>query len=260
MARRRPAFTLIELMLVMAVIGILAAAMIPLVGGALNSQRKARATGEIKAMASACDAFRKLYGEFPCVRNGSFGTMTTDHPAYRQDLYDQLTGRKVLVATALASGKTNLALVPYNDPSLANATKRVVRPFVSAELIPGCSDNGDDRVDTSLMTQFIDPWGNAYDYRYRVLPTATGATDTTPFTTWLAPDFLLVSCGANFTQSTSATTPHVPAMDEYWHASLPASPTAATFSMTTRGTVSTVYFEDGTNYSRADNITNWSGR
>ena len=256
----RKAFTLIELMLVMGVIAILAAAMIPLVGGAINSQRKARATGEIKAIASACDAYRKLYGEFPCVRNGTYSTATTDYPAFRQDLYDQMVGRKVLLATALSSGKTNLSLVAYNNSTLPNAARRVPRPLVSAELIQGCSDNGDDRVAPDLMTQFLDPWGNAYDYRYRILPTAAGATDTTPFTTWLAPDFLLVSCGPEYVASTSATTPHVPLMNEYWHASLPTSPSPATFSMTTRGTVSPGYFEDGTGFTRSDNLTNWSGR
>jgi prepilin-type N-terminal cleavage/methylation domain-containing protein len=256
----RPAFTLIELLLVMGVIGILAAVMIPLVGGAINSQRKARATGEIKALAGACDAFRKLYGEFPCVRNGTYSTMTTDYPAYRQDLYDQLVGRKILNATALAAGRTNLALVAFNDPSLPNASRRIARPLLSAELIQGCSDTGDDRVTPEQMTQFLDPWGNAYDYRYRVLPASGGATDATPFTTWLAPDFFIVSCGASFVPSAVAATPHVPLMNEYWHASLPSSPSPPTFSMTTRGTVSPAYFEDGTGFTRSDNITNWSGR
>lgn len=259
--RSRPAFTLIELMVVMGIIGILAAALIPLVGGAINSQRRAKATGEIKAMAAACDAFRKLYGEFPCVRNGSYPTLTADYPQYRQDLFDQLLGRKILVSTALASGKTNIALLPFNDSSLPNSTKRVLRPFVTPELIPGCDNSGSEAVDPSAMTQFIDPWGNAYDYRYRVLPASGGATDTTPFTTWLAPDFLLVSCGANFVASSSAATPHVPSMEEYWHASGTINGFAAsTFSMSTRGTVSPSYFEDGANFSRSDNLTNWSGR
>jgi prepilin-type N-terminal cleavage/methylation domain-containing protein len=256
----RKAFTLIELMLVMGVIAILAAVMIPLVGGAINSQRKARATGEIKAIAAACDAFRKLHGEFPCVRNGTYTTLTADYPAFRQDLYDQLLGRKILHATALSSGKTNLALVNYNNAVLPNASKRVPRPFLSASLIQGANNQGDDRVAPEDMTQFIDPWGNAYDYRYRVLPTATGATDAGPFTTWLAPDFLLVSCGPEFVASTVAATPHVPVMNEYWHASLPSTPSPSTFSMTTRGTVSPGYFEDGVGFTRSDNLTNWSGR
>lgn len=257
----RKAFTLIELLLVMGVIAILAAAMIPLVGGALNSQRKARATGEIKAMAGACDAYRKLYGEFPCVRAGTYSSMTTDHAAFRLDLYDQLVGRKVLKSTALANGKINLSLVAYNNATLPNGAKRVQRPLLSASLIQGCNSQGDDRVDPAAMTQFLDPWGNAYDYRYRVLPSsATGSIDTAPFTTWLSPDFLLVSCGPEFVPSTKGTTPHVPLMNEYWHASLPSSPSPTTFAMTTRGTVSPAYFEDGTGFNRSDNITNWSGR
>lgn len=259
----RRGFTLIELLVVMAVIGILAAAVLPLASGAINSQRKARATGHIRAIAGACDAYRKLYGDFPLVQVGSYSTLTSDYPAFRQDLYAQLTGTKVLFATVTTTGAPSLRLVAYNDALLPNATKRAIRPILTPTVVTACDAAGDEDVAADQLTEFIDPWGNAYDYRYRVACAANEATNNTAtnkYGYWFAPEFLLVSCGKEFVASASATKPHVPSMDEYWHASLPASPTAASFNMATRGTISSAYFEDGAGYTRSDNITNWSGR
>ena len=262
-ASRRPGFTLIELLLVIAVIGILAAAVLPLANGAINSQRKARATGHIRAIAGACDAYRKLYGEFPLVRPGTYSTLTADYPAFRQDLFAQLAGTKVVFSTVTSTGATSVQLVSYNDATAfgARASKRVIRPLLTTSLVPGCDDNGKEDVAAASMTQFIDPWGNAYDYRHRIACTAaenTFTTGTNKYSSWRSPEFLLVSCGKEFVASSSTVTPHVPSMEEYWHASLPTG--AATFNMTTTGTVSTSYFQDGTGYTRSDNITSWSGR
>jgi prepilin-type N-terminal cleavage/methylation domain-containing protein len=260
---RRPGFTLIELLLVMAVIGILAAAILPLASGALNSQRKARATGHIRAIAGACDAYRKLYGDFPLVRPGSYTTLTTDYPNFRQDLFAQLTGTKVLFSTVTTTGAPSLRLVDHNDPLLPNGAKRAVRPLLTTSIVTACDATGDEDVDADQLREFIDPWGNAYDYRYRVACAANEATNNTGanrYGYWFSPEFLLVSCGREFVASTSGTTPHVPLMNEYWHASLPSSPSASSFAMTTRGTISSAYFEDGAGYSRSDNLTNWSGR
>jgi len=260
---RRRGFTLIELLLVMAVIGILAAAVLPLAGGAINSQRKARATGHIRAIAGACDAYRKLYGDFPLVQPGSYSSMTTDYPSFRQDLYAQLTGTKVLLATVTTGGEPSLRLVAHNDSLLPNASRRVVRPILTPTVVTACDAAGQENVAADKLTEFIDPWGNAYDYRYRVACAAnegTGNTASNKYGHWFAPEFLLVSCGKEFVPSTDAARPHVPAMDEYWHASLPASPSPTSFNMTTRGTISPAYFEDGDGHSRADNLTSWSGR
>lgn len=257
---RRRGFTLIELLLVMAVIGILAAAIIPLAGGAINSQRKARATGQIRAIAGACDAYRKLYGEFPLVRPGTYSSMTTDYPNFRQDLYAQLNGTKVLFSTVTASGAPSIQLVDHNDPVFGTrASRRVIRPILGPSLVTACDAAGDDSAPPENDTEFIDPWGNAYDYRYRIACAAgeaTNATGANKFSSWRSPEFLIVSCGKEFIEG--ATLKHVPSMEEYWHASLPSG--ATTFNMTITGTVSPSYFEDGTGFTRSDNLTSWSGR
>jgi hypothetical protein len=104
----------------------------------------------------------------------------------------------------------------------------------------------------------MDPWGNAYDYRYRILNAATTSATIAPYTTWLSPEFLLVSCGAKYKESIITGTPHVPLIGEYWDAS-------STSAMVKAGTIPSTYFENSILAAtgigqRADNITNWSGR
>ncbi len=258
---RRPGFTLIELLLVMAVIGILAAAILPLATGAINSQRKARATGHIRAIAGACDAYRKLYGDFPLAGRAAVpSAYTTDFPEFRQDLYAQLTGTKVLLATVTTTGAPSLQLVAYNDSLLPNAAKRAIRPLLTPTVVAACDAAGNEDVDADQLKEFIDPWGNAYDYRYRLACSANDpTTNTGRYAYWYNPEFLLVSCGREFVASATTAKPHVPAMDEYWQASKPTAPTSSN-AMTTRGVIPSTYFEDGADYTRSDNITNWSGR
>lgn len=258
-ARRntRPAFTLIELLLVIAVIAILAVVMLPLVGAALNAQRKGKATGEIAALMSGCERYRKLYGDFPVCRDGTTvnGTSSTaDTPNFRRDLYAQLTGKSRLSTALTASGAANLTLTAV--------TAGRERSIISPETVTAgrSAAGGATPTDLSTADEFIDPWGNAYDYRYRVLSasnTSSGNTTSGGYINWWSPDCLIVSCGAKFVESTSATTPHVPAPGEYWDLSGSGSNT-----MQVRGNIPTTYYDDGTPAGtiRSDNVTSFSGR
>ena len=58
-------FTLIELLTVIAVIGILAAIIIPVVGGASNSARRAKTRVQFSQWANAIEGFRQEYGYYP---------------------------------------------------------------------------------------------------------------------------------------------------------------------------------------------------
>lgn len=242
---RSRGFTLIELLVVIAVIAILATAMLPMIGSAMNSQRRGKAAGEIAALMAGCERYRKLYGDFPCVRSGTSTTITVDQPNYRRDFFLQLTGQQRLASTQLSAGI-----------AITLVTPTTVRPIVTAELVTAgqSSKGGATPTDLTLCDEFIDPWGNAYDYRYRILNAATANTTTAPYITWLSPDCLIVSCGANFIESKLAATPHVPLPAEYWDL-------GATLSQPTRGTQTTTYYEDvAGSYFRSDNVTSWSGR
>src|SRR5438045_7679958 len=59
------AFTLIELLAVIAIIGILAAILIPTIGSAQTAARKAKTRSQFAQWAAAIEAFRQEYGYYP---------------------------------------------------------------------------------------------------------------------------------------------------------------------------------------------------
>jgi prepilin-type N-terminal cleavage/methylation domain-containing protein len=59
------AFTLIELLTVIAIIGILAAILVPTVGGARNAANRAKTRAQFSQWATAFEAFRQEYGAYP---------------------------------------------------------------------------------------------------------------------------------------------------------------------------------------------------
>ena len=85
---RRAGFTLVELLVVIAVIGILATITFGLFKAANIGRNKSKSKGEIQAISMAAQSYRKAYGEFPCCATG-----TDDR--FRRDLLDQLLGRRL---------------------------------------------------------------------------------------------------------------------------------------------------------------------
>lgn len=89
---RRKAFTLLELLCVIAVIGLLAALIIPSVGGARRSANKAKVKVQFAQWAAAIDVFRGEYGYYPAFDASNLvngGVTATDHP-----FHDVLAGRR----------------------------------------------------------------------------------------------------------------------------------------------------------------------
>lgn len=259
MSSRTPArrgFTLIELLLVIAIIAILASLSFSLFKAAKNGNNKATAKGEVTALATSCEMFKKMYGDYPCRSVG--GLAGGDDPQCRKDLFDQLLGRRVLISSALTTGGTAVAIKNYNDASLPGGANRKMKPFLSVGAVETNDNKSVGLTDWTLAYEFRDPWGNPYDYRYRVLPSATTAVQNTstgayvaPYSNWLTPNFLIVSCGANFIEPVNPT--DAPPFADYWDDS-GANP------MTKSGIVPATY-GDETNPDgpfRADNITNWT--
>ncbi len=248
----RRGFTLIEILLVIAVIGILSTLMFSLFKAARNGNNKAKARGEIQGLSMACEVYRKTYGDYPC---GSTAAKTNG-AQFRKDFFDQMTGRKRIYSVNLSYGGNAVQLLNYTDAKLPGGSNRKMKPFLSDGVVTSNDDKSLGLVDWTKAYEFRDPWGNAYDYRYRVLPgdttpiqnLTTGAYETT-YGTWKYPGFLLVSCGANYVEP---TTEGVPDDVEYWDGT----------DMPKSGTITTTYFNDDTNsppsFQRADNIVNWS--
>ncbi len=93
--RDRTAFTLLELLAVVAIIGILAAIVIPTTAAVRNSALKARTRVQLGQWAVAIDLFREEYGAYPVfatgakVNAGAAAALGAVHP-----FHDLLAGRR----------------------------------------------------------------------------------------------------------------------------------------------------------------------
>jgi prepilin-type N-terminal cleavage/methylation domain-containing protein len=248
----RRGFTLIEILLVMAVIAILSTLLFSLFKAAKNGNNKAKARGEIQGLSMACEVYRKTYGDYPC---GSTAAKTNG-AQFRKDLFDQLVGRKRIYTVNLPSGGNAIQLLNYTDTKLPGGSNRKMKPFLSSGVVTSNDDKSFGLDDTTKAFEFRDPWDNPYEYRYRVLPgdstpiqdLSTGSYNTT-YGAWKYPGFLIISCGANYAEPSTEGDP--PAVAEYWDG-----------DMATTGTITSTYFNDDTNsppsFQRSDNLVNWS--
>lgn len=251
-SRRRPGFTLVELILVMAIIALLSSLAVGGFRVAVTARKKARAKGEVQALIMACENFKKTYGDYPCAKSG---TTTTNSDSFRRQLFDQLLGRKVLKSVALASG-TAIVQIDYDDPSYFGTGARRQKSFLSLGNVATNNDatigDNDWRGGNPATFEFRDPWDNPYGYRYRILnsPTssavnvATGAP-TGIYANWKSSNFLIV-CAANKFNETVVPLHE----DEFW------DPTGSS-PMTTSGMIPSTYFDDTASGLRSDNIVNW---
>jgi prepilin-type N-terminal cleavage/methylation domain-containing protein len=234
---RRAGFTLVELLVVIAVIGILATITFGLFKAANSGRNKSKSKGEMQAIAMACQSYRKAYGDFP-------GCLSGTDERFRRDLLDQLLGRRILRFTTPG----NPTLLAFDDSALPGANRQL-RSFLSIGDVMTNDDTqigaNDWRGGNAACREFVDAWGNPYDYRYRVLTPAR-------YTDWKSPNFLLVSCADNFVEPAVEGDAPVPA--EYWDPS-----PAGGSTMMRSGIVPQTYFDESGDVGpfRADNIVNW---
>ena len=180
---RRAGLTLVELLVVILVIGILATITFGLFKAANIGRNKSKSKGEIQAISMAAQSYRKAYGEFPCCESGN-------DDRFRRDLLDQLLGRRLL---RFATPGNPPSLLAFDNASLPGANRQM-RSFLSLDDVT-TNDNSqisanDWRGGSAACREFVDAWGNPYDYRYRVLTTQAR------FQEWKSPHFLYSS--ANF--------------------------------------------------------------
>jgi prepilin-type N-terminal cleavage/methylation domain-containing protein len=174
MKRRPPcnAFTLVEMLVVMAVIAILAGIILALNGNIQTTSARSRASSEIKALSAACEAYKADNGGYPqgSPYPGASGTGPTvtdtldPNPLSKNNfatsdpnpndytsvypvtlfLWQQLSGHLATVDSTQAPTGTNYA-ADFFRPAVLSGTK-----------------NGNGQV--TSVTYILDPFGNPYGY------------------------------------------------------------------------------------------------
>ncbi|KXU35875.1 hypothetical protein AXK11_04895 [Cephaloticoccus primus] len=136
MHRSSRAFTLIELLVVMAILGVLAAVMVSAGSWALRRADISRARGELAALATALERYRRQHGDYP-ITNGE-----------------------------TRSAELLQALVGLRGPGGER-----LNPRGRALIDLGLFTTGNDLDPlTSEAAELVDPWGNPYVYFYKEPP------------------------------------------------------------------------------------------
>ncbi|MDR1497517.1 MAG: type II secretion system GspH family protein [Puniceicoccales bacterium] len=217
--RARNAFTFIEILTVIAIIGLLGTIVLAIAPLVENKKRSSVTTASIRYMSAILENFKTTYGAYP-VHDGGTG----DSVGWQRNLYACITGLKVL-----KNEDNTLRLLRY-DAVTSSDTKTPQRlPFASESTFEVVRINGtvppneDERY-------FVDGWGNPFAYRFNIISGGKLGTQ------WERPGFLLISAGKNFRE---------PLADNDIFSG----------NMESTGKVPDEYFSDS---YRADNITNWN--
>ncbi|WP_309397945.1 prepilin-type N-terminal cleavage/methylation domain-containing protein [Cerasicoccus maritimus] len=170
--KRRQGFTLVELLIVIAIIAILSSIVFGLTRGIAVKQARSKAQAEMQAIATALESYKLKYGDYPWL--GEDDT---------ENLVKHLTGEYKMTPTTDGNGDTTVN--PNDTVPTANR-----RPFIDEE---------DFTIDSN--GRFQDPWGNNYIYYYKRNNTST----------WNFPAFILVCEGGDSdSDSTDLSTGNLP--------------------------------------------------
>jgi len=162
------AFTLVELLVVMVIIGIIAAMVVGVASLVNNKAARTRALGEIKAMSAACESYKADNGAYPRltlvteqdtnkppppidprVNENPLGTAYVNASLF---LYEQLSGdiKAKYQPGSLDQNGVPLRIYMTFKPGQLNFTN----PGGSSTLVPGAS----------TVNYIQDPFGNSYGY------------------------------------------------------------------------------------------------
>jgi prepilin-type N-terminal cleavage/methylation domain-containing protein len=145
------AFTLVELLAVIAIVGVLVAIVFGAANGARERSRRSQAAAELAVLAQALEAYRAQFGDYPrtgAATNAPTGEASTDDgPGI---LFNALTGRR----------GPGAALVAVDGRCLVTLSAHTLQ----TEALP-VTGNG-----AQMANAFLDPWGRRYLYAYKTGP------------------------------------------------------------------------------------------
>jgi prepilin-type N-terminal cleavage/methylation domain-containing protein len=113
---RRPGFTLVELLVVMAILILLASIVLPMIGHAYNVARRARMAADLQVIGEALEAYRHDFGDYP---RPSL-TPPPSNPQSTIPANTPVTGAAVLCWALIAPGPSSQD--GYGDPTNQNPT------------------------------------------------------------------------------------------------------------------------------------------
>lgn len=145
-------FTLIELLTVIAIIGILAAIIIPTTGAVRNAAKKAQTKSQFNNWVSAMVLFKQEYGYYPDIATSN--KLDSDKFAVA------LTGRAISGAAASASDITDsgnrkrlsfysIADSDLRDPTNTSAPGPIVDSFGNTDIVVFIDRNGNGLIESS---------------------------------------------------------------------------------------------------------------
>lgn len=162
----RRAFTLIELLTVIAIIGILAAIIIPVTGAVRKSAKKAQTKSQFSQWTQSMLGYKNEYGFFPPINRSTYGTSATNK--LNSDAFAAALTGKQLDGTAFGSSATTADLFGNKkrqsfytvaESDLNAAHNSFVDAFGNTDIVVVYDKDGDgmitsDDFDNSTPTSF----------------------------------------------------------------------------------------------------------
>lgn len=152
------AFTLIELLTVIAIIGLLSAIIIPTVGSARVSAKRAKTKVVFSQWATAMEQFRQEYGYYPQIDNGT-GKIVLARFA------GALTGKAVdgtaATTTDLCGNTRRISFYTLSDSDLNATRTALVDPFGNEDIAVYYDRNADGRITSADGHGILSVAGNS---------------------------------------------------------------------------------------------------
>jgi prepilin-type N-terminal cleavage/methylation domain-containing protein len=161
-ARARTAFTLIELLIVMAIIIVLAGLILATSGYVQDKGKRSRAEAEIAAMSAALESYKAdngVYPSDPTATESVDPTVSPVPPTASKFLYGEITGDRDFDGGTDANAKSYMSFKPAS----------LQRPNMSAEIST-----------TNKVSAMRDPFGNPYGYSTAKAAGASGSIGFNP--------------------------------------------------------------------------------
>ncbi len=167
-------FTLIEILIVVAILGLLMGITTQMLSSVGQSQGKARAKADMAVIASATEAFAAQYGGYPRLN-------VAKRESDAGDFFKCLTGRMIL---RVKDGRISMSPVSKSR-----------KPFIDVLKFIICdpADKNSQSVDPTKSGVYLaDPWSEPYMYLYDT-STIAGSLESE----WTSPSFILFTKGAD---------------------------------------------------------------